>query len=128
MPNKPRKANSMPEVLKPGDNVLVRDQTSKAFQPKYKDFCVVGIIGKDQVEVKDNHGHTTKVHCRDVKKIQMIDKISDLYREEQEDKVRSSRKMLSLQKTPDLEWKLTENAEIGEVRYTPKDPYLQVSS
>ena len=29
--NKPRKANSTPETLKPGDNVLVRDHTSKAF-------------------------------------------------------------------------------------------------
>ena len=69
--SKPRKANSMPETLVPGNNVLVRDHFSKAFQPKYKDFCVT--------EVKDNHGHTTKVHCRDVKKIQMVDKISQQY-------------------------------------------------
>ena len=31
------------EKLKIGDNVLVRDYTSKAFQPKYKDFCIVGL-------------------------------------------------------------------------------------
>ena len=64
--NKPRKANSTPETLKPGDNVLARDHTSKAFQPKYKDFCIVIIIGKNQVEFKDNHGHTMKIHCKDV--------------------------------------------------------------
>ena len=27
-----------PKELKKGDNILVRDHTSKAFQPKYKDF------------------------------------------------------------------------------------------
>ena len=108
--NKPRKANSIPEILKPGDNVLFRDHTSKAFQPKYKDFCVVKIIG--------NHGHTMKVHCKDVKKSQMIDKVSNLYREEQDSNVRSCRKILSIQKTPDLQWKLTENSAVDEIRYT----------
>ena len=29
-----------------GDNILVRDHTSKAFQPKYKDFYIVGLLGK----------------------------------------------------------------------------------
>ena len=38
-----------PERLKIGDNILVRDHTSKAFQPKYKDFCIVGLLGKNQV-------------------------------------------------------------------------------
>ena len=36
-----------PEKLKIGDNVLVRDHTSKAFQLKYKDFCIVGLLGKN---------------------------------------------------------------------------------
>ena len=31
------------EKLKIGDNVLVRDHTSKAFQPKYKDYCIIGL-------------------------------------------------------------------------------------
>ena len=46
-----------PEKLKIGDNILVRDHTSKAFQPKYKDFCIVGwdiaetqLIQKNQKE------------------------------------------------------------------------------
>ena len=116
--NKPRKSNSTPETLEPGDNVL--DHTSKSFQLKYKDFCIVKIIGKNQVEVKDNQGHTTKVHCRDVKKIQMSDKVSDLYSEEQDNNVRGCRKILSIHKTPDLQWKLTENPEVDELRYTPR--------
>ena len=57
-----------PKKLKVGDNILVRDHTSKGFQPKYKDFCIVGPIGKNQVKIKDYHSHITKVHCRDVKK------------------------------------------------------------
>ena len=58
-----------PVVLCVGDNVLVRDHTSKAFQPKYKDFCIVGLLGKNQIEIKDNHSHITKVHRKDVKKM-----------------------------------------------------------
>ena len=33
-----------PKELKIGDNILMRDHTSKAFQPKYKDFCIVGLL------------------------------------------------------------------------------------
>ena len=69
--NKKKKNPTNPEQLKIGDNVLVRDHTSKAFKPKYKDFCIIGLLGKNQVEIKDNHGHTMKVHHRDVKKIPM---------------------------------------------------------
>ena len=33
-----------PEKLKIGDNILIRDHTSKASQPKYKDFCIIGLL------------------------------------------------------------------------------------
>ena len=56
--NKKKKNTLNTEQLEIGDNVLVRDHTSKAFQPKYKDFCIIGLLGKNQVEIKDNHGHT----------------------------------------------------------------------
>ena len=62
--NKKGKTSKEPKKLTVGDNILVRDHTSKAFRPKYKDFCIVGLLGKNQVEIKDNHGHTTKVHHR----------------------------------------------------------------
>ena len=81
-----------PERLKIGDNILVRDHTSKAFQLKYKDFCRVGLLGKNQVEIKDNHGHIAKVHRRDVKKIPMTEKICKLYEEEQTEKTRGRKK------------------------------------
>ena len=106
--NKKNRTIKEPEKLKIGDNVLVRDHTSKAFQPKYKDFCIIGLLGKNQVEVKDNHGHTTKVHCRDVKKIPMTEKICQLYEEEQMGKVREGRKAVPPNKMPELGWDIAE--------------------
>ena len=94
------------EILRLGDNVLVRDHTSKVFQPKYKDFCITGFLGKNQVEVKDNHGHATKVHRRDVKKIPMTDKISQMYEEEQANKTRNGRKLVPNNIMPNLSWNL----------------------
>ena len=97
-----------PERLKIGDNILVRDHTSKAFQPKYKDFGIVGLLGKNQVEIKDNHGHVTKVHRRDVKKILMTEKVCKLYEEEQTVKTREGRKLVPNSKMPDLAWDIAE--------------------
>ena len=101
-----------PERLKIGDNILVRGHTSKAFQPKYKDFCIVGLLGKNQVEIKDNHGHTTKVHRRDVKKIRMTEKVCKLYEEEQTEKTREGRKAVPTNKMPDLGWDIAETQSI----------------
>ena len=107
--NKKGKMAKVPEKLKIGDNFLVRDHTSKAFQPKYKDFCIVGLLGKNQIEIKDNHGHTTKVLCRDVKKISMMEKVCQLYEEEQNGKVREGRKAVPSSKMPDLGWDTVTN-------------------
>ena len=97
-----------PERFKIGDNILVTDHTSKEFQPKYKDFCIVGLVGKNQVEIKDNHSHITKVHCRDIKKIPMTEKVCKLYEEEQIGKTREGRKAVSNSKMPDLAWDIAE--------------------
>ena len=107
--NIPREA----DILRLGDNVLVRDYTSKVFQPKYKDFCVTGFLGKNQIEVKDNHGHTTKVHRRDVKKIPMTDKICQMYEEEQANKTRNGRKLVPDSIMLKLSWNL-EKQEVTE--------------
>ena len=93
-----------PETLKMGDNILVRDHTSKAFQPKYKDFCIVGLFGKNQVEIKDNHGYITK----DVKKIPMTEKVCKIYEEEQAGKTREGRKAVPISKMPDRGWDIAE--------------------
>ena len=105
-----------PEKLKIGDNIdlLIRDHTSKAFQSKCKDFCIVGLLGKNQVEIKDNHGHVTKVHCRDVKKIPMTEKVCKLYKEEQIGKTREGRKAVPTSKMPYLGWDIAETQLIQE--------------
>ena len=103
-----------PDILKVGDNVHVRDHTSKAFQPKYKDFCIVGLLGKNQIEIKDNHGHTTKVHHKDVKKIPMTKKVCQLYEEEQIGKIREGRKAVPTNKMPDLGWDIAETLTVEE--------------
>ena len=103
-----------PEELKIGDNILIRDHTSKAFQPKYKDFCIVGLLGKNQVEIKDNHGQVTKVHHRDVKKIPMTEKVCKLYEEEQIGKMREGKKAVPTSKMPDLGWDIAETQLIQE--------------
>ena len=98
--------------------MLVRDHTSKVFQPKYKDFCITGFLGKNQIEVKDNHGHTTKVHRRDVKKIPMTDKICQMYEEEQVNKIRNGRRLVPDNKMPDLSWNLEkqETSQKGDIQ------------
>ena len=106
-----------PIVLRVGDNVLVRDHTSKAFQPKYKDFCIVGLLGKNQIEIKDNHGHITKVHRKDVKKIPMTEKVCQLYEEEQLGKTREGGKTVPANKMPELGWDMAETLEIKENRH-----------
>ena len=117
-----------PVVLHIGDNVLVRDHTSKAFQPKYKDFCIIGLLGKNQVEIKDNHGHITKVHRKDVKKIPMTEKVCQLYEEEQLGKTREGRKAVPANKMPELKWDTAEILEIQEKRQKTNDTSLALRS
>ena len=112
-----------PEKLKIGDNILVRDHTSKAFQPKYKDFCIVGLLGKNKVKINDNHGHVTKVHCRDVKKIPMAEKVCKLYEEEGTGKTREGRKVVPNSKMPDLAWDIAE-AQLTQGVQKEKNPNM----
>ena len=124
--NKKGKTPKEPEKLKVGDNILVRDHTSKTFQPKYKDFCIVGLLGKNQVEIKDNHGHTTKVHRRDVKKIPMTEKVCQLYEEEQEGKTRKGRKTVPNNKMPDLGWDIAE-AQLNQENQENNEPHMTLT-
>ena len=57
---------------------MVRNHVSKAFQEKYQDsFCVVQILGKNQMEVKDQKGHIRQVQVTDVKKTTMPEVITN---------------------------------------------------
>ena len=92
------------KVLEPGKNVLVRDHDSKVFKPKYLDYCVVKMAGKNQVIVKDNHGHETKVHRRDLKVIDSNAKVAEMYDELRKEGRRDAQHCMPAKQIPDLEW------------------------
>ena len=110
--NKYKRENYFPKprILEPGANVLVRDHDSKVFQPKYLDYCVVAMKGKNQVLVKDNHGLETKVHRRDLKLIDSDVKIAELYAELRAMGKRDAHHCMPAKEIPDLEWKTPEEA------------------
>ena len=93
-----------PKVLEPGKNVLVRDHDSKVFKPKYLDYCVVKMAGKNQVIEKDNHGHETKVHRRDLKVIDSDTKVAEMYDELRKEGRGDAQHCMPVKQIPDLEW------------------------
>ena len=99
-----------PKVLEPGKNVLVRENDSKVFKPKYLDYCVVKMAGKNQVIVKDNHGHETKVHRRDLKVIDSDTKVAEMYDELRKEGRRDAQHCMPVKQIPDLNWE-KENTE-----------------
>ena len=96
--------------MEPGKNVLVRDHDSKVFKPKYLDYCVVKMAGKNQVIVKDNHGHEAKVHRRDLKVIDSDTKVAEMYEELRKEGRRDAQHCMPVKQIPDLNWK-KENIE-----------------
>ena len=99
-----------PKVLEPGKNILVRDHNSKVFKPKYLDYCVVKMAGKNQVIVKDNHGHETEVHRRDLKVIDSDTKVAEMYGELRKEGRRDAQHCMPVKQIPDLKWE-KENME-----------------
>ena len=93
-----------PKVLDPGKNILIRDHDSKVFKPKYLDYCVVKMAGKNQVIVKDNHGHETKVHRRDLKVIDSDAKVAEMYEELRKEGRRDAQHCMPVKQIPNLEW------------------------
>ena len=99
-----------PKVLEPGKNVLVRDHDSKVFKPKYLDYCVVKMAGKNQVIVKDNHSHETKMHRRDLKVIDSDTKVAEMYNELRKEGRRDAQHCMPVEQIQDLKWEM-ENTE-----------------
>ena len=93
-----------PKVLEPGRNVLVRDHDSKVFKPKYLDYCVVKMAGKNQVIVKDNYIHETKVHRRDLKVIDSDTNFAEMYDELRKEGKRDAQHYMPVKQIPDLNW------------------------
>ena len=93
--------------LKEEDLVLIKDHTTKAFQPCYVDnYRIVSFKG-NQVEVhKSEGGNTTWVHLMDVKYILPVDttitKLPDYQSFGRKTKLR-----LNLDRIPNLHWNLS---------------------
>ena len=110
-----KRKNFKPKHLKRNGLVLVRDHTSKAFEPKAIDHHIVDFCGKHQVIVKDNYGNKKKVHVKDVKPIEMDVATAEFFRKEREQcTTRDAKHVMPIKLIPDLEWKLIENISIME--------------
>ena len=110
-----KRKNFKPKHLKPNGLVLVRDHTSKAFEPKAINHHIVDFCGKNQVLVKDNYGNAKKVHVKDVKPIEMDIATTEFFRKEREQCTTRDRKhVMPVKLIPDLEWEFIENIDAME--------------
>ena len=99
-----KRKNFKPKHLKRNGLVLVRDHTSKAFEPKAIDHHIVDFCGKNQVLVKDNYGNKKKVHVKDVKPIEMDIATAEFFRKEREQcTTRDAKHVIPIKLIPDLE-------------------------
>ena len=109
-----------PHDFKVGDLVLVRNHTSKAFQEKYQDsFQVIRLLGKNQLEVKDQKGHLRQVHITDVKKTTMPEVIANAVPDYTQFG-RATKLRLNPNKVEDLQWTIpgefaTPETQVSEV-------------
>ena len=105
-----KRKNFKPKHLKRNGLILVRDHTSKAFEPKAIDHHIVDFCGKNQVLVKDNYGNKKKVHVKDVKPIEMDIATAEFFRKEREQcTTRDAKHVMPIKLIPHLEWEFIEN-------------------
>ena len=110
-----KRKNFKPKHLKLNGLVLVRDHTSKAFEPKAIDHHIVDFCGKNQVLVKDNYGNKKTVHVKDVKLIEMDIATAKFFRKEREQcTTRDAKHVMPIKLIPDLEWEFIENIDVME--------------
>ena len=108
-----KRKNFKPKHLKRNGLLLVRDHTSKAFEPKAIDHHIVDFCGKHQILVKDNYGNKKKVHVKDVKPIEMDIATAEFFRKEREQcTTRDAKHVMPIKLIPDLEWKFIENINV----------------
>ena len=99
----------------------MRDHDSKVFKPKYLDYCVVKMAGKNQVIVKDNHSHETKVHRRDLKVIDSDTKVGEMDEELRKEGRRDAQHSLPEKQIPDLNWEKENLGQENKEQSTGKE-------
>ena len=106
-----------PAHIKLNGLVLVRDHTSKAFEPTGINHRVVDSDGKNRVIVKDCYGNIKKVHRRDVKPVEMDIATAEFFRRENEKStIRDTQHVMPIKQIPDLGWKFNENIDQLETK------------
>ena len=78
------------------------------------------MAGKNQVIVKDNHSHETKVHRRDLKVIDSNTKVAEMYDELRKEGKRDAQHCMPVKQIPDLNWE-KENIEKENTEQLPED-------
>ena len=97
-----------PHDFKVGDLVLVKNHMSKAFQEKYQgSYQVVRLLGKNQLEVKDQNNLMRQVHVTDVKKTTMPEVIVKAIPDYKQFG-RAAKLRLNPSHIKDLEWEIHE--------------------
>ena len=85
------------------DLILIKDDTTKSFQPLYKgNYRVVKVHGNN-VEIQDYRGNISMIHITDVKKITLTEQVADEY-EELGKQERFSKKCIPRGYIPDFNW------------------------
>ena len=102
---KSNKYNKIPDHgILVGDLVLIKDHTVKSFAPKYKeDFRVVQIYGTNALQVFNKRGKLHNVHIKDVRKINMTEKVTTQLKEVY-NKGRTAKNLIPQGCIPDLGW------------------------
>ena len=118
--------NPIPNKLKEGDLVLIKDHTAKAFQPHYVgNYRIVSFKG-NQVEVcKTEGGNTTWVHLTDVKYILPVDNVITKLLDYQSFG-RKTKLRLNPDRIPNLHWNLSTTLNTTPTLMT-QQPLIQTS-
>ena len=86
-----------------GDLILIKDNTTKSFEPLYKgNYRVVKVHGNN-VEIRDYRGNISMVHVTDMKKITLMEQVADEY-EKLGKEGRFSKKCIPRGYIPDFNW------------------------
>ena len=89
--------------LQAGDLILIKNHTTKSFEPKYKrNYRIVKIHGNN-MEIWDFRGNISVVHVTDMKRTTLMEQVADDY-EQLGKQGRFSKKCIQRGYIPDLNW------------------------
>ena len=120
---KENKYNKVPDHgILVGNLVLMKDHTTKLFEPKYKeDYRVVQIYGTNALQVSDKRGKLHNVHITDVRHINMTEKVATQL-EQIYNRGRTAKNLIPPGLIPDLGWNTDQQGPNRQPLPTEKQP------